>query len=95
MTRELRDRNPGGQFADAMNDSNTKTPVESKTLWGAAALLLSWLLGQLGADTAAAEISGQLGSAAEAVQVLLGVGGFCLTVYGRVTAARKIRLSGK
>ena len=74
--------------------NETKKPVESKTLWGAAAMLLAWALGFYDVDIAAAELGEQFVRAEEAVRVLLGVGGFFLTLYGRVSASRKIRFSG-
>lgn len=92
MTRVLREATRAGQFADAMNEG-TKTPVESKTLWGAVALLLAWALGQAGVQEDAARISEELGRAADAVRTLLATGGFVLTVWGRFAARKRIQVS--
>ena len=60
------------------------TSSNKKSLYGSLAMLIAWLLAMLNVDVAAGEIEVLLGQAVEAIQVLLGIGGFALAVWGKI-----------
>jgi hypothetical protein len=62
---------------------SSNTPDNRKGLYGAAAMMIAWLLTFFQVDVAAAEIEAVIGQAVEAIQVLLGVGGFAMTVWNQ------------
>lgn len=59
------------------------TTPNKKSLYGSIAMLVAFLLSQFKVEVAAADIETMLGQAVEAVQVLLGVGGFVLTIWNQ------------
>jgi len=73
---------------------NPKSFLQSKTVWGAVAMLTSLALKQLHVEVDAAQIETVLGQAVDAVQVLIGVGGFVLTIYGRFKATQPVKIGG-
>lgn len=70
-----------------------KPIVQSKTVWGAVAMLAALLLQQHGlASSQEAEQAGaQLETAAEAITALIG---FILVIWGRISAKRPIKFPG-
>ena len=54
-------------------------------------MLIAFTLQQLDVAADAAEIEAVIGQAVEAIQILLGVGGFIMAVVGRIRAARPIK----
>lgn len=65
-----------------------KNDPSKKSLYGSVALLLAFLLSYLKVDVAAAEIELWIGQAVDAIQVLLGIIGAILAVYGQWKAKR-------
>jgi hypothetical protein len=74
-----------------MEAMNPKPATQSKTIWGAVAMLIAFLLQQFDVAADAAEIETVIGQAVEAIQILLGVGGFIMAVVGRFRAAQPIQ----
>lgn len=66
----------------------TMNTSSNKSLYGAIAMLVALLLSFLKVDVAAAEIEVWIGQAVEAVGVLLGIGGFILTIFNQIKANR-------
>lgn len=67
---------------------SNNNPASNKTLYGSVAMLIALLLSWLKVDVQAAHIEVILGQAVDAVQVLLGVGGAVIAIYGQWKANR-------
>lgn len=67
-----------------MND--TKSPFASKTIWGAALMLISLALNAFGYDLTTEDQA----LVVETVVTAVGAIGTLLAIYGRLTATRKI-----
>ncbi len=67
---------------------------DKSALIGAVAMLASFLLEKANVAVSAEEISTALSQAVDAIQILAGVGGFGIVVWGRWKAARTNKLSG-
>lgn len=61
----------------------TNTNPSKKSLYGSIAMLIALALGWLKVDVAAAEIELWIGQAVDAVQVLLGISGAVVAIYGQ------------
>ena len=59
------------------------TPSNNRTLYGSIAMLIAFLLSQFNISADAAELERMLGQAVEAIQVLLGIGGFILALWNQ------------
>lgn len=83
---------PGGMVDTALASGGVRrawlramsaTTPNKKSLYGSIAMLAAFLLSQFKVEVAAADIEVMLGQAVEAIQVLLGVGGFALTIWNQ------------
>ncbi|MFT3991861.1 MAG: hypothetical protein QM680_10680 [Luteolibacter sp.] len=61
----------------------TKSVIESRTIWGALAMLISFILQQLKVDVALEDIDAALGQVAEVINLVTGIGGFLRAVAGK------------
>lgn len=68
-----------------------KRASQSKTVWGALAMLIAFTLQQFNVASSASEIEVVIGQAVDGIQILLGVGGFVMTIYGRYKATHPIK----
>lgn len=62
---------------------STTPPTERKALYGAVAMLLAFILQQFHVKAAAEELEAVIGQLVDVIQVLLGIGGFIMAIWGR------------
>jgi hypothetical protein len=74
-----------------MGAMQEKNIVQSKTAWGAAAMLLALGLSKLGVHIESTQLEAIFGQGVDGVQLLLGVGGFLWTLYGRFQASGPVK----
>lgn len=63
--------------------------ASNKSLYGSIAMLIALMLSWFKVDVAAGQIEVWIGQAVDAVQVLLGIGGALIAVYGQWKANRE------
>lgn len=66
---------------------------QSTGLWGSIAAVAGVVLPMFGIGTSAAEIQQVADSAANAVNAVLTFGGLAMSIYGRITAEKKLTLA--
>lgn len=74
---------------------NPKPFYQSKTIIGAALMLLPIVLQMLGVSASQQEIDAAGGDAVKIIEGVSGLTGFVLVIIGRIKAARPVSLSGK